>query len=52
VRDKPDLYLKHPRPPMLIDYFNPRLRKVMLVHRQVRQITVKFQVEESFAPAM
>jgi hypothetical protein len=52
VRDRPDLYLKHPRPPMLRDYFNPRLRKVMLVHRQLRQITVKFEVEEGFAPAM
>jgi len=52
VRDKPDPYLRHPRPPMLRDYFNPRLRKVMLVHRQLRQITVKFDVEESFAPAM
>jgi hypothetical protein len=52
VRDKPDLYLRHPRPPMLRDYFNPRLRKVMPVHRQLRQITVKFEVEESFAPAM
>jgi hypothetical protein len=52
VRDKPDLYLKHPRPPMLIDYFNPRLRKVMPVHRQLRQITVKFEVDEGFAPAM
>jgi hypothetical protein len=52
VRDNPDLYLKHPRPPMLRDYFNPRLRKVMLVHRQLRQITVKFEVEEGFAPMM
>jgi hypothetical protein len=52
VHAKPDLYLKHPRPPMLRDYFNPRMRKVMLVHRQLRQITVKFEVEESFAPAM
>jgi hypothetical protein len=52
VRENPDLYLKHPRPPMLRDYFNLRLRKVMLVHRQLRQITVKFEVEESFAPAM
>ncbi|MCI0338310.1 MAG: hypothetical protein L0226_12075 [Acidobacteria bacterium] len=52
VRGNPDLYLKHPRPPMLRDYFNPQLRKVMLVHRQLRQITVKFEVEEGFAPAM
>jgi hypothetical protein len=52
VRERPDLYLKHPRPPMLRDYFNPRMRKVMLVHRQLRQITVKFDVEEGFAPMM
>lgn len=52
VRDKPDLYLKHPRPPMLIDYFNPRLRKLMHVHRRLRQITVKFEVDEGFAPAL
>ncbi|MBO0798052.1 MAG: hypothetical protein J2P31_04445 [Blastocatellia bacterium] len=52
VRDNPDLYLRHPRPPMLRDYFNPRLRKVMSVHRQLRQITVKFKVEEGFVPMM
>jgi len=52
VRDKPDLYLRHPRPPILRDYFNSRLRKVMHAHWQLRQITVKFEVEESFAPAI
>jgi hypothetical protein len=52
VHDNPDLYLKHPLPPMLRDYFNLRLRKVMLMHQQLRQITVKFEVEEGFAPVM
>lgn len=52
VRDNPDLYLKHPRPPMLRDYFNPQLCKVMPVHRVLRQITVKFDVEEHNAPAL
>lgn len=52
VRSNPDLYLKHPRPPMLRDYFNPQLFKVTPVHRVVRQVTVKFDVEESFAPAL
>jgi hypothetical protein len=51
VRENPDLYLKHPRPPMLRDYFNPRLRKVMPVHRVMRQITVKFNIEELNVPA-
>ncbi|MFN0088518.1 MAG: hypothetical protein ACKVX9_24220 [Blastocatellia bacterium] len=52
VRANPSLYLKHPRPPMLVDYFNPRLRKVMPVHRVLRHITVKFDIEESFSPAL
>jgi len=51
VEDNPDYFLKHPRPSMLIDYFNPRLRKVMPVHRQLRQVTVKFEVDEAYVPA-
>jgi plasmid stabilization system protein ParE len=52
VEDNPDYFLKHPRPSMLIDYFNPRLRKVMPVHRQLKQITVKFEVDEAYVPAL
>jgi hypothetical protein len=52
VADKPDYYLKHPRPSMLKDYFNPKLRKIMPVHRQLRQITVKFEVDEAYVPAL
>lgn len=52
VRSNPDLYLKHPRPPMLRDYFNPRLRKILPVHRTIRQITVKFDIEECYVPAL
>jgi hypothetical protein len=51
VTDNPDLYLKHPRPPMLRDYFHPKLHKVMAVHRRLRQVTVKFEVDETFVPA-
>jgi hypothetical protein len=51
VMDKPDYYLKHPRPSMLRDYFNPKLHKVMAVHRQLRQITVKFEVDAAYVPA-
>jgi hypothetical protein len=51
VVDNPDFYLKHPRPSMLKDYFNPRLYKVMPVNRRLRQVIVRFQVEESDVPA-
>lgn len=52
VADNPNFYLKNPRPPMLKDYFNPKLHKVLPVHRRLRQITVKFEVKESFVPAL
>jgi len=52
LRENPDLYLKHPRPPMLRDYFDPKLRKITLVRRRLRQVTVKFEVDEAFVPAL
>lgn len=52
VKKDPDRYLKHPRPSMLRDYFNPQLYKVMPVHRRWRQVTVRFEVEENFVPAL
>jgi hypothetical protein len=52
VRSDPDLFLRHPRPPMLRDYFNPKLRKVMPAYRQLRQLKVRFSVSEYFVPAL
>lgn len=52
IRENPDLYLTHPRPPMLRDYFNPKLHVVMPVHQRLRQITIKFEVEEDYRPAL
>jgi len=52
VMDRPDYYLKHPRPSMLKDYFNPKLHKVMQVRRQLKQITVKFEVDDAYIPAL
>jgi len=52
VRRDPDLYLSHARPPMLKDYFDPRLYRVTTVHRRFRQITVRFEVEENYVPAL
>ena len=47
-----NLYLEHRRPPMLRDYFDPRLRKVVPARRRLRQVTVKFNVEEMDIPAV
>jgi len=52
ICEDPDFYLKHPRPSMLKDYFNPKLHKVMPVHRRLRQVTVRFEVEENYVPAL
>jgi hypothetical protein len=52
VMDKPDYYLKHPRPSMFKDYFNPNLHKVMQVRRQLKQIRVKFEVDDAYVPAL
>jgi hypothetical protein len=52
VRKNPDLYLKHPRPSMLKDYFDPQLHLVMPVYRRLRQVTVRFEIEENAVPAL
>lgn len=51
IRRDPDLYLKHPRPSMLKDYFDPKLHRVFQVHRRLKQVTVKFEVDETYVPA-
>jgi len=52
VTDQADLFLKQPRPSLLKDYFDTKLHKVIRVERRVRQVTVKFQVEESYIPTL
>jgi len=52
VLEAPDFYLQHPRPSMLRDYFNPQLHLVMPAHRRLHQVTVRFEVEENYVPAM
>jgi hypothetical protein len=52
VTDAPNFFLKEPRPMMMKDYFNPKLRKILPVHRRTRQIIVKFEVDDGFAPAL
>jgi hypothetical protein len=47
----PDRYLKAARPPMLRDYFDPRLRKTVQVYRKNRVVRVQFGFEQSDIPA-
>jgi len=52
VMERPDYYLKHPRPSMFKDYFDPKLHKVLHVRRQLKQITVKFEVDDVYVPEL
>lgn len=52
ARRSPELYLGHARPPMLKDYLDPRLHVVMPVQRRLRQVTIRFEVEEISVPML
>ena len=52
VRKNPDAYLKHPRPSLLKDYFDPQLYLSFPAYRRMRQITVRFEIEENAVPAL
>jgi hypothetical protein len=51
VQANPDRYLKVPRPPLLKDYFDPQLRKVVPVPRKNRLVRVQYGCEQSDVPA-
>lgn len=48
--NEPDRYLRDPRPPLLRDYFDEALRKIVPVGRVVRQLRVTFGVDQVDAP--
>ena len=52
VTNTPNFFLKEPRPMMLKDYFNPRLRKILPVHRRTRKVTGKFEIDDGFVTAL
>jgi hypothetical protein len=51
VQNHPDVYLTSLRPPLLKDYFDPILRKIIDVRKQLRQVKVSFGVETIDVPA-
>jgi hypothetical protein len=45
LRRTPDLYFKEVRPPVLKDYFDPRLRQIVRLTPTERQVVVKWTIE-------
>ena len=52
LSSNPDLYLKHPRPSLFKDYFDPLLHRIFEIRRKLRQIRVRIEVEEIDVPAL
>jgi hypothetical protein len=46
VVDAPEFYCRAKRPPLLKDFFDPKIRKVLNVRRMRRMIEVKLEVRE------
>lgn len=51
LQQHPDRYLSGPRPPVLKDYFDTKLRKIVPVPRRQRQVKISFGVEPLDVPA-
>jgi hypothetical protein len=51
VHQNRERYLTAPRPPVLKDYFDPQLRKVLEIPRKLRQVKISFGVEAIDVPA-
>ena len=52
VQQHPDLYLVAPRPPLLKDYFDQQLRKLVAVPKKQRQVKLTIGVEVTDVPGM
>jgi hypothetical protein len=46
VVENPDFYFNTARPPLLKDFFDPKICKVLQVYKQVRTIEVSFEVRD------
>jgi hypothetical protein len=46
VAEDPDFYFSTARPPLLKDFFDPKIRKKLQVHKQMRMIEVNFEVRD------
>jgi hypothetical protein len=46
VAADPDFYFNTARPPLVKDFFDPKLRKVWPIYKQVRMVEVTFEVRD------
>jgi len=46
IAQDPGFYFKHARPALLKDFFDPRIRKVLPVHKTSKMIEVNFEVRD------
>lgn len=51
VADDPEFYFRSRRPPLLKDYFNPRIRKLLPIQKLTRSIEISFEVRDHLLPA-
>jgi hypothetical protein len=51
IKSKPDDFLKASRPPLLKDYFDPALRKIVPVRRLLHQVQAGFVANTTATPA-
>lgn len=50
VAEDPEFFFDSARPPLLKDYFDPRLRKLVQVHKVVKRIEVSIEVRDNLVP--
>jgi hypothetical protein len=50
IRRNVDYYLQQPRPPVLKDYFDPRLTKILPLAMSSRQVRISYDVEQLDMP--
>ncbi len=50
VAKSPGYYFNAPRPPLLKDYFDPKIRKVLPIKKMIRMVEVNFDVKEFWLP--
>ncbi len=46
VADEPELYFESARPPLLRDFFDPRIRKLLPIRERTRHIEVNFEIKD------
>jgi hypothetical protein len=50
IGQRGELYLKNPRPPLLKDYFDDRLRRIVPFTRSHRLVRVQLRIDQSDIP--